>query len=86
MRWAPAAAFVPKNPLDQSAKPPHTLIILLIQDEPGEDLFQAEVMVLTAAMITRLEGEDCLDYNTIPARIHSKYSCITENLICLYNI
>ncbi|OQD92497.1 hypothetical protein PENSOL_c041G06226 [Penicillium solitum] len=66
-RWAPAAAFVPKKPLDHSAKPPHTLIILLIKEEPGEDLFQAEVMVLTAAMITRLKGEECLDYNTIPA-------------------
>lgn len=84
MRWAPTAAFVPKKPLDRSAKPPHTLIILLIEEEPGEDLFQAEVMVLTAAMITRLEGEECLDYNTIPVRIHSKYSYITKKLIYLY--
>ncbi|EKV11623.1 hypothetical protein PDIG_17860 [Penicillium digitatum PHI26] len=45
---------------------PHTLIVILIEDEPGEELFRAEVMILAAAMITRLEGEECLEYNTIP--------------------
>ncbi|KAI2707350.1 hypothetical protein CBS147332_7004 [Penicillium roqueforti] len=64
MRWAPASAFVPKKLLYPGK--PHTLIIILIQEEPSEELSRAEMMTLTAAMITRLEGEECLEYNTIP--------------------
>ncbi|QQK43745.1 RNA polymerase Rpb2, domain 7 [Penicillium digitatum] len=65
MRWLPVSAFVPKKLLYPAGKP-HTLIVILIEDEPGEELFRAEVMILAAAMITRLEGEECLEYNTIP--------------------
>ncbi|KAJ5561999.1 hypothetical protein N7535_003538 [Penicillium sp. DV-2018c] len=63
---SPAAAFVPKGSLYPEGRPPHTLIHILIEQEPSETLTRAEVMILTATMITRLEGEDCLEYNTIP--------------------
>ncbi|KUM65880.1 hypothetical protein ACN42_g1198 [Penicillium freii] len=42
------------------------MIHILIEQEPSETLTRAEVMILTATMITRLEGEDCLEYDTIP--------------------
>ncbi|KXG49444.1 uncharacterized protein PGRI_063010 [Penicillium griseofulvum] len=66
MRCSPAAAFVPKELLYPEGRPPHTLIHTLIEHEPCETLTRAEVMILTAIMITRLEGEGCLEYNTIP--------------------
>ncbi|KAJ5506820.1 hypothetical protein N7453_005777 [Penicillium expansum] len=65
IRWFPVSAFVPKKLLYPTGKP-HTLLVILIKEEPSEELFRAEVMILTAAMITRLEGEECLEYNTIP--------------------
>ncbi|CAG7957605.1 unnamed protein product [Penicillium nalgiovense] len=66
MRCSPAAAFVPKELLYPAGTPPHTLIHILIEQEPSETLTRAEVMILTATMITRLEGEDCLESDTIP--------------------
>ncbi|CAP94820.1 hypothetical protein E8E15_005179 [Penicillium rubens] len=66
MRCSPAAAFVPKELLYPKGTPPHTLIHILIEQEPSEMLTRAEVMILTATMITRLEGQDCLEYDTIP--------------------
>ncbi|KAJ5124338.1 uncharacterized protein N7515_008163 [Penicillium bovifimosum] len=66
MLCSPAAAFVPKELLYPEGRPPHTLILTLIEQEPSETLTRAEVMILAATMITRLEGEDCLEYNTIP--------------------
>ncbi|CAG7996319.1 unnamed protein product [Penicillium nalgiovense] len=66
MRCSPAAAFVPKELLYPAGTPPHTLIHILIEQEPNETLTRAEVMILTATMVTRLEGEDCLKSDTIP--------------------
>lgn len=82
MRWAPASAFVPKKLLYPGK--PHTLIIILIQEEPSEELSRAEMMTLTAAMITRLEGEECLEYNTIPVSmdLRSIYLSFMQANIC----
>ncbi|KAJ6186433.1 hypothetical protein N7519_007734 [Penicillium mononematosum] len=66
MRCSPAAAFVPKKLLYPEGTPPHTLIHILIEQEPSETLTRAEVMILTATMITRLEGEDYSEYDTMP--------------------
>lgn len=41
----------------------------MIEEDPREGLFRGEVMILTAAMVTRLKGEESLEYNTIPVSI-----------------
>lgn len=69
----PVSAFVPKKLLYPTGKP-HTLLVILIKEEPSEELFRAEVMILTAAIITRLKGEECLEYNTIPMSIELRYT------------
>ncbi|KAJ5135286.1 uncharacterized protein N7515_004564 [Penicillium bovifimosum] len=45
---------------------PHTLINIAVGEEPSEDLFKAEVVVIAAAMISRLEGDECKAYSVIP--------------------
>lgn len=52
------------------------MVHILIEQEPSETLTRAEVMILTATMITRLEGEDCLEYDTIPVSIDLRYPYI----------
>ena len=53
---------------------PHTLVQIEITDEEaGEQLTSEEVVTLTAVMIARLEGEQCLDYNTIPVSTDPSY-------------
>lgn len=42
------------------------MITILIGEEASDELMRVEVMTLTAVMITRLEGEESLEYNTIP--------------------
>jgi hypothetical protein len=42
------------------------MIAILIGEEPSEELLRVEVMTLAAVMITRLEGEESSEYNTIP--------------------
>ncbi|KAJ5356652.1 hypothetical protein N7517_011261 [Penicillium concentricum] len=66
IRWSLSAAFVPKTLLYPSGVPPHTMIMILIGEQPSEELLRVEVMTITAVMITRLEGEESLAYNTIP--------------------
>jgi hypothetical protein len=80
MRCSPAAAFVPKELLYPKGTPPHTLIHILIEQEPSEMLTRAEVMILTATMITRLEGEDCLEYDTIPVSTDLRYPYMKANI------
>ncbi|KAJ5583582.1 hypothetical protein N7535_002202 [Penicillium sp. DV-2018c] len=45
---------------------PHTLINIAVGEEPSEDLFKAEVVIIAAAMISRLEGDECKVYSVIP--------------------
>ncbi|KAJ5549855.1 hypothetical protein N7461_004553, partial [Penicillium sp. DV-2018c] len=47
-------------------KAPHTLINIAVGEEPSEDLFKAEVVIIAAAMISRLEGDECKVYSVIP--------------------
>lgn len=49
------------------------MVMILVEREPSEELSRAEVMTITAAMITRLEGDDCLEYNTIPVSTDSRH-------------
>ncbi|KOS46988.1 hypothetical protein ACN38_g1986 [Penicillium nordicum] len=65
-RCSPPTIFVPKTQLYPSAVPPHVMITILIGEEASDELMRVEVMTLTAVMITRLEGEESLEYNTIP--------------------
>ncbi|KAK4866853.1 hypothetical protein LT330_008016 [Penicillium expansum] len=66
IRWSPGNLFVPKTLLYPLGVPPHIMITILIGEEPSEELFREEIMTLTAAMITRLEGEEFLECNIIP--------------------
>lgn len=50
------------------------MITILIGEEPSEELFREEIMTLTAAMITRLEGEEFLECNIIPVSIGLKHT------------
>jgi hypothetical protein len=72
---------VPKELLYPKGTPPHTLIHILIEQEPSETLTRAEVMILTATMITRLEGEDCLEYDTIPVSTDLRYPYMKEYIL-----
>ncbi|KAJ5782310.1 hypothetical protein N7457_004084 [Penicillium paradoxum] len=69
IRSSPAAVFVPKSLLYPLGAPPHIMISILIAEEPSEELLRLEVMALAAVMITRLEGEESSEYNTIPVMV-----------------
>jgi hypothetical protein len=49
---------------------PHTLITIVVDEEPSEDLFKAEALIIAAAMISRLEGDEGKAYSVIPVRNH----------------
>ncbi|KAI2699411.1 hypothetical protein CBS147332_8297 [Penicillium roqueforti] len=66
VRWSPNTMFVAKTPSGGQPRPPYVMITIVIGEQPSEGLFRAEVMTITAAMITRLQNEDFLQYNTIP--------------------
>ncbi|CAG8896841.1 unnamed protein product [Penicillium egyptiacum] len=85
MRCSLAAAFVPKKQLYPTGTPPHTLVHILIEQEPSEALTRAEVMILTATIITRVEGEDCLESDTIPVSIGLRYRHMSQKLIYIHN-
>jgi hypothetical protein len=57
------------------------MVTILIEREPSDELSRAEAMTIAAAMITRLEGDDCLEYNTIPMGTDLRHSRIPEGLI-----
>ncbi|KAJ6185153.1 hypothetical protein N7519_006454 [Penicillium mononematosum] len=65
VRWSPSSAFVPKKSLYPEGRP-HIMITILIGEEPTEELLQAEVMTITAAIITRLDNDELSEHNTIP--------------------
>ncbi|OQD74908.1 hypothetical protein PENDEC_c009G05539 [Penicillium decumbens] len=52
----------------RSVEAPHTLITIAVAEEPSEDLFKAEAMIIAAAMISRLEGDECMAYSVIPSQ------------------
>lgn len=49
---------------------PHTLITIVVGEEPSEDLFTAEAVIFVAAVISRLEGAECNAYTVIPVSKH----------------
>jgi len=59
-----------KQLLSTKEAAPHTLITIAVAEEPSEDLFKAEAMIIAAAMISRLEGDECMAYSVIPVRNH----------------
>ncbi|KAJ5457266.1 hypothetical protein N7530_012540 [Penicillium desertorum] len=65
VRWSPSAAFVPKKSLYLEGLP-HIMITILIGEEPTEELLRAEVMTITAAIITRLDDDELFEHNAIP--------------------
>ncbi|OQE26918.1 hypothetical protein PENFLA_c006G01185 [Penicillium flavigenum] len=65
VRWSPSAAFVPKKSVYPEGRP-HIMITILIGEEPTEELLRAEVMTITAAIITRLNSDELFEHNTIP--------------------
>lgn len=71
----PKKLSYPKGP------PSHTLVTILIEREPSDELSRAEVMTIPAAMITRLEGDDCLEYDTIPVSTDLRHIRMSEGLI-----
>lgn len=75
--------LVPKKLLYPVGTPPHTIVHILIEEEPGETLTRAEVMILTATMITRLGGEDCLESNTIPVSTDLRYPYMKSQYISI---
>lgn len=64
--------FVAKTPSGGQPRPPYVMITIVIGEQPSEGLFRAEVMTITTAMITRLQNEDFLQYNTIPVSTGSR--------------
>ncbi|CAG8891437.1 unnamed protein product [Penicillium nalgiovense] len=86
LRWSPGAAFVPKKLSYPKGSPPsHTMVMILVEREPSEELSRAEVMTITAAMITRLEGDDCLEYNTIPFMAITIFARMKARIIEAYS-
>ncbi|KAJ5212364.1 uncharacterized protein N7498_004010 [Penicillium cinerascens] len=66
-RYSTYAVYASKKQLSSTkTTAPHTLITIAIGEEPSEDLFKAEAMIIAAAMISRLEGDECKAYSVIP--------------------
>ncbi|KAJ9491821.1 hypothetical protein VN97_g1409 [Penicillium thymicola] len=80
-RCSPATMFVPKTQLYPSAVPPHVIFTILIGEEPSDELMRVEVMILTAVMITRLEGEESLEYNTTPVMVITLFGGMKARVI-----
>jgi hypothetical protein len=49
------------------------MVVILVEQEPSDEMSRAEVMTITAATITRLDNDELFEHNTIPVSTDLTY-------------